>query len=451
MRPHAVEPGPGDHPDVRVVVIQDGARLNYAVPRGLLRLGALERVYTDFYVRPRPWNRLLAWGADRLRPRSGARLLNRRHPELDGRRVYAPSLLSWRLARQRPRFATPEAHYAYGARLLGDFVRRKGYGRGTGLFGFIRNVDPDLAAHARSRGLVVVADQMIATIAEETRQARIQAERFPEWASAAEPSDPELMQAMEMQTWENAHRITCASAYVRDSLLEQGVRPDKIVVLPYPVEVDLFPVVERRRPEPAAVVAGCVGSVGLRKGSPYVAEVARRLPEVTFRLIGPSTVDLSRLRLPSNVEVVGVVPRHRVADELAKLDIYFMPTTCEGSAVSILEAMASGLPVVTTPNAGSPVRHTVDGFVYPYDDFESLAAAIETLRADPDLRREMGLSAAAHVRTLTVDRYARGLLAVFQSAMSAPAGATPTHPGPTRDPAGAPSAREIQPAGVPTR
>ncbi|MFN4242264.1 MAG: glycosyltransferase family 4 protein [Tepidisphaerales bacterium] len=411
---------------VRVVVVQDGARLNYAVPVGLQRRGCLERVYCDFYLRRRPWNRLLAWGADRLRPGSGVRLLKRRHPELDDRFVHAPRLLSWRLARERGRFPTPEAHYVHGAQLMGEFIRRHGYGRGNALFGFVRNLDPEVAAHARGRGLVVVVDQMIATMAEELRQSRIQAERFPEWVAAAQPSDPELMQLMECRTWENAHRITCASDYVRDSLIEQGIRPDKIAVIPYPVDVRDFPYIDRMagRPRREGVVAGCVGAVGLRKGTPYLVQVARRLPKVTFRLIGPMSLDVGKLSLPPNVQRVGVVPRHRVAEELAGMDIYFMPTTCEGSAVSILEAMATGLPVVTTPNAGSPVRHTVDGFVYPYDDLDDLVAAIETLAGDASLRQAMGRSAAERVRGLTVDRYAQALLEVFSSVLTPSAAAS---------------------------
>lgn len=408
---------PAQHsPARKVVVIQDGTRLHYAVPVGLKRRGALERVYTDWYAKRRTWNRLLAWAADRFRPGAGGRMLARRHPELDDRLIYTKPTLAWIHARSRPRFANPEAHYAFGSRLIADWVREKGYGRASAMFGFVRNLDPSLAAHARSKGLAVVADQMIAPMEEEQRQQLIQLERFPDWATAVEPSDPDLVRRIEAETWDMVHHVTCASEYVRRSLLEAGVRPEKVTVVPYPLDAGGYEVLERPRREGFTV--GCVGAVGLRKGAPYVFAVARRLPGVQFRLIGPVTVDVARLDVPSNVTLVGPVARERVPEELARLDAYFLPTTCEGSAVSVLEAMASGLPVVTSPNSGSPVRHTVDGFVYPYDDVDSLAGSLDTLAADAALRTGMGRSAAIHVRSFTIDRYADGLLSVVSSVLS---------------------------------
>ena len=400
----------------KVVVVQDGARLNYAVPVGLQRRGALERVYTDWYAKRRPWDRVLAWGADRLRPGAGRRMLARRHPELDDRLVFTKPSLAWTHARSRPRFANRESYYAFGSRLIADWVRKNGYGRANALFGFVRNLNPGLAAHARSKGLAVVADQMIATMEEEQRQQLIQLERFPDWAAAVEPSDPDLVRRIETETWDTVHHVTCASDYVRRSLLDAGVRPEKVTVVPYPLEADAFECLER--PARSGFTVGCVGTVGVRKGTPYVFAVARRLPGVRFRLIGPLSVDVARLDVPPNVTLVGTVPRARVREELAGLDAYFMPTTCEGSAVSVLEAMASGLPIVTSPNSGSPVRHTLDGFVYPYDDVDSLAASLETLARDPALRADMGRSAANHVRSFTIDRYADDLLSVMSSVLS---------------------------------
>ena len=69
--------------------------------------------------------------------------------------------------------------------------------------------------------------------------------------------------------------------------------------------------------------------------------------------------------------------------------------------------MASGLPVVTTPNAGSVVRDGKDGFIVPVRDVDALRARIEQLYRDPELRTEMGRSAAAHAADYTWDVYSR--------------------------------------------
>jgi glycosyltransferase involved in cell wall biosynthesis len=83
---------------------------------------------------------------------------------------------------------------------------------------------------------------------------------------------------------------------------------------------------------------------------------------------------------------------HRLYQEA---DIFAFPSLHEGSAFANLEAMASGLPVVTTPNAGSLVRDGEDGYVVPIRDVDALMARIEVLHRDRALRARMGASARA--------------------------------------------------------
>jgi len=77
------------------------------------------------------------------------------------------------------------------------------------------------------------------------------------------------------------------------------------------------------------------------------------------------------------------------------------------------EALACGLLVVTTPNAGSVVRDGVEGFIVPIREVEALAAALERLRADEQLRREMGRAARARAEEFTWDKYGDQLADVF--------------------------------------
>src|SRR5439155_25416078 len=88
-----------------------------------------------------------------------------------------------------------------------------------------------------------------------------------------------------------------------------------------------------------------------------------------------------------------------------KSDVFMLPTLFEVSALSVLVALASGLPVVTTPNAGSVVRDGVDGFVVPIRDAEALADRIERLYGDPALRREVGIRARERALEFPWQRY----------------------------------------------
>ena len=60
------------------------------------------------------------------------------------------------------------------------------------------------------------------------------------------------------------------------------------------------------------------------------------------------------------------------------------------------EALSAGLPIITTPNTGSVVRDGVDGFVVPIRDPEGLAASMNQLIADPNLRIAMSFEARRH-------------------------------------------------------
>jgi glycosyltransferase involved in cell wall biosynthesis len=156
------------------------------------------------------------------------------------------------------------------------------------------------------------------------------------------------------------------------------------------------------------VTVGFVGHLHLRKGIPYFCEVARRLrgSGIKFVLVGPIYIEQSVADAHRDVvEIVGPVPRPQVVDWLRKFDVLLFPSTCEGSSSAVTEAMASGLPVVCSPNSGSVVRHGTDGFITPYDNVEAMAGYVERLAADAQLRHDMGLSASRRAAEFTVDRY----------------------------------------------
>jgi len=56
----------------------------------------------------------------------------------------------------------------------------------------------------------------------------------------------------------------------------------------------------------------------------------------------------------------------------------------------VTEAMATGLPIIASPNSGTPVREGVEGFIRDYTDIDGMAACVERLAANPKLRRDMG-------------------------------------------------------------
>src|SRR5262249_31028803 len=95
-------------------------------------------------------------------------------------------------------------------------------------------------------------------------------------------------------------------------------------------------------------------------------------------------------------------------------DVFVFPTLSEGSALVTYEALSCGLPVITTPNAGSVVRDGREGFLVPIRDVETLCDRLARLRANPALPASLGRAARARAEEFPWSRYRSGLIAAYQ-------------------------------------
>jgi glycosyltransferase involved in cell wall biosynthesis len=109
----------------------------------------------------------------------------------------------------------------------------------------------------------------------------------------------------------------------------------------------------------------------------------------------------------------GIVPRQQIAAEYHLADVFLLPSLCEGSATVVYEALASGLPVVTTYSTGSVVRDGVEGLIVPERDPQAIADAIRHLADNEDIRASMSQNARRTARDNTVEKYGRRLLDVL--------------------------------------
>ena len=110
------------------------------------------------------------------------------------------------------------------------------------------------------------------------------------------------------------------------------------------------------------------------------------------------------LELDRSIRFLGAIPREQMGRWYGAADIYCLPSIYEGFPVAILEAMAAGLPVVSTTVSGIPeaVEDGVTGLLAEPEDAGKLAAALERLADDPELCRQMGDRA----RSMVQERFA---------------------------------------------
>lgn len=208
----------------------------------------------------------------------------------------------------------------------------------------------------------------------------------------------------------------------RDQLLAWGAPPERVAV--HRVGIDL------QRIEPAGSEAGhpvrllSIARLVEKKGIADAVRAVALVPDVVYDVIGdgPLRTDLesliAELGVTDRVRLLGSQPPAEVARRLRQTDVLVAPSITaadgdqEGIPVAIMEAMAAGLPVVSTFHSGIPelVEHERTGLLVHEGDVEALAAALRALVAEPERRRAMGAAgrevvAAGH----DAERLARAL------------------------------------------
>ncbi|WP_425097884.1 glycosyltransferase family 4 protein [Tropicibacter sp. S64] len=162
-----------------------------------------------------------------------------------------------------------------------------------------------------------------------------------------------------------------------------------------------------------------VGRLAAVKGLPVLLDALKGLDgdwHLTVIGDGPDRAALERQAQGLPVDFLGYRSQSDVADALQKTDIFALPSFAEGVPVVLMEALASGVPVVTTRIAGVPelVENGVNGHLVPPGDADALRNALQTLLQDPDTRRRMGASGQAKVRAdFDIRMEARRLSALF--------------------------------------
>lgn len=237
-------------------------------------------------------------------------------------------------------------------------------------------------------------------------------ERFPHFAkSLLAIHEPGWKIARKDRELELAEHVFVASEMVRRSAVEAGVPAERITLIPYGAPIESF---RPREAPPATFTALYVGLVGPRKGAHYLLEAWRGLGMDNARLRLVGSLEFPADWFGANLgaaEYAGPVPHVALADIYRSASVFVLPTLVEGSAMVVLEALACGLPVITTPNAGGVVRDGVDGFIIPIRDVAALKDRLQWCRDHPDELAQMGLNARARAEELSWANYRQRLAA----------------------------------------
>jgi glycosyltransferase involved in cell wall biosynthesis len=392
------------------IVSQIGAREHYAVPRALHRRGHLDLFVTDAWCR---------WGSGLLRrgPALLRRFAGRHHPDLPSHKVRAFTLASIRNDRRLKAEARSNEGWtranleigAWFARRVNRVIRgRRMNPAVTAFFGF-QTASLETIQLLSQRGVFTVLDQAGPGRVEEDL-VRQEAEKWPGWERMTGLT-PEVYFERLAAEWSAVSAILVNSEWSRECLIRQGAEAGKIFVVPLAYEAPPAPPRPPRQGHGPLTVMW-LGQVILRKGIQYLVEAARELQVRDIRVVVVGPVNISAeaaASAPSNVTFTGRVTRDRAVAMYREADVFVLPTISDGFAITQIEAMAQGLPVIATPRCGNVVTQGVDGLIVPAGESVGLARAIARLDDDRDLLRSMSAAALLKSRQFTLDHYAERL------------------------------------------
>lgn len=222
------------------------------------------------------------------------------------------------------------------------------------------------------------------------------------------------------------------SEHIRTQLLAKGFPAQKVVTQYNGIDTSVFVPAPEAAPDPVVLF---VGRHVEKKGGSYLLramhKVQQQLPEARLVLIGdgPLRRELEELagQLGLNCLFLGRQTSEQVREWMRAARVFCLPSITaqngdtEGLPTVILEAMAMGLPTVTTQSAGNPeaVTHGTTGWVVKERDDAGLAQALLTLLEDSHLRQNFRAAALADVRTRFDSRdLVRGLEALYERVMA---------------------------------
>jgi glycosyltransferase involved in cell wall biosynthesis len=247
-----------------------------------------------------------------------------------------------------------------------------------------------------------------------------------------------LIRGLERALGAITHAVIAVSHEEREHLRGLGLRDEKLFLVPNGIAVpDALPTDRREKArrdlciDPGDILIGAVGRLSRQKNTGLLlrafAEIAHLLPE-TVRLAivgdGPLAGELRALGVELGIDrrLLWLGVRDGSA-AMHAFDIFALPSLYEGLPYVLLEAMAAGLPLVSTQVGGTSlvIENGVNGWIVPIGASNRMAAALLPLALQQELRDRMGRASRARIHTFSVETMILNTESVYQTVLEHPA------------------------------
>ncbi len=220
-----------------------------------------------------------------------------------------------------------------------------------------------------------------------------------------------------LREFDLADHIVVPSTHTKRTFVARGYEDQRIHVLNYGVESHLF--------HPMRTTDGIfrvlyTGQIAYRKGVQYLLEAFKRLnlPNAELVLVGGIDPAFQPVlaRYEGHFTHIAKLARVDLLAQYGRSSVFVLPSLADAYALTVLEALASGLPVVISENTGSVdiVRDGEHGFIVPIRDVEAIERALLACYQSPQLLAKLSENAAALGKQQTWERYGCSAIALYR-------------------------------------
>jgi glycosyltransferase involved in cell wall biosynthesis len=386
------------------------------MPRALQEVGLLEKLVTDIYVN------LPGLPGGNILGQRYPKLLARSSPGLTHRQVSMPAGATLRTLLQKGGLGNHERQ-AQLDQIIGRKARELAWRTNAALFSYSYYAGAAFATGSERPPIRLLFQlhphpaAVRAILQEEMR-------RVPKFAAS-------LRHEHEIGSSEAHFQLLCAepqlangwvvaSSFTAKTLAEQGIPRKEIHVVPYGVDTTHFPCRDQApgAGEPFRVI--WIGSMAQRKGLSYFLEAIGSLPQENLEVLicGYQAMDQTVIEEYGirSVRVFKGLPTAELTKLLRACDLFVLPSLAEGFGHVILEAMSSGVPILTTAStcAADIAEDGLHGFIVAIRDAASIAKRITWGRQHRKELFRMGLAGAVRARTFTWERFRQGVVNAYE-------------------------------------
>lgn len=389
-----------------ILLAHPGTQYSHRLAVQLSRHNSLYEFWTGFALAKHAWYTRIIQSC--ISTKWNRKIANRIIEGVPAKRLRTLPTTEWKALSQLRRGGSSQEIFHKRNKVFQELIPESAIQSAAAIIGFDTS-SWILATRAQKLGKPFFLDQSIAHPVVKDSILQKVAQRFPDWREELEERLPVVLNC-ENQEYKLATKIVAASSYTKQTLVSQGVSPDKILINPYGVDLDKFhpPTIPREHSHRLRFLF--LGAISARKGVPLLIEAWRKLAleNAELWLVGPVS-ERERDLIPTlpGLQLKGKYPFDELPELLRECDVLVFPSYCEGFALVLLEALASGMPVITTEATAGPdlIENGREGLLITSGDVEDLCRSMEFLVKHPEEIKNMSVAARHCAEKFSWDSY----------------------------------------------